>query len=105
MADEKRTITVTCERFDPGSDESPYRQSYQVPFSEGLSVLNVLTYIFEQIDPTLGFFNNCDRGVCGRCTMMVNGRPALSCTTLVTGDLELAPLAGRPRLRDLLVDL
>jgi succinate dehydrogenase/fumarate reductase iron-sulfur protein len=101
----KKSILVTCLRYDPDVDTIPYQRTYEVPFSQGLSVLNVLTYIYENIDPGLGFYSNCDRGVCGRCTVTVNGRPALACTTLVTGDLELAPLCGRPLIRDLIVDL
>ncbi len=67
--------------------------------------MSVLLYVYEHLDASLGFYNNCDRGVCGRCTMMINNRPGLACTTLVDGDLELAPLRGRPLIRDLLVDL
>jgi succinate dehydrogenase/fumarate reductase-like Fe-S protein len=37
--------------------------------------------------------------------MMINGKPALSCTTLVQGDLHLDPLRGRMLIRDLVVKL
>jgi succinate dehydrogenase/fumarate reductase-like Fe-S protein len=101
----KESISVTCTRCDPDVDESPYQITYEVPFCRGLSVLNVLTYIYENIDPGLGFYSNCDRGVCGCCTMTINGNSALACTTLVNGDLELAPLRGRRLIRDLIVEL
>jgi succinate dehydrogenase/fumarate reductase-like Fe-S protein len=102
---EARTIQVAILRCDPDVDSEPYRQTFTVPLSPGMSVLNILTYIYENLDPGLGFYNNCDRGVCGRCTLTVNGHSALSCTTLVDGDLELEPLRGRPLVRDLLVHL
>ena len=101
----KKSISVTCIRYDPDVDKTSYQKTYEVPFLRGLSVLNVLTYIYENIDPGLGFYSNCDRGVCGRCTMTINGHSALACTTLVTGDLELAPLRGRRLTRDLIVEL
>jgi len=100
-----QSISVTCMRYDPDVDEIPYQKTYEVPFYRGLSVLNVLIYIYENIDPGLGFYSNCDRGVCGRCTMTINGRSALACTTLVAGNLELAPLHGRRLVRDLIVEL
>ena len=100
-----KLISVTCSRFDPDKDGAPYQITYKVPFNPGLSVLNVLTHIYENIDPCLGFYSNCDRGVCGRCAMTINGQSALACTTLVAGDLVLAPLRGRRQIRDLIVDL
>jgi succinate dehydrogenase/fumarate reductase iron-sulfur protein len=98
-------IQVTIERFDPEADRSPHTQVYRVPLEAGMSVLNVLNWIYENRDPSLAFYDNCDRGVCGRCTMTVNGRSALSCTTLVKGDLLLQPLRRRRVIRDLMVDL
>src|SRR5271157_4113198 len=98
------TIGVTIERFDPDVDPAPYRSTYQVALAPGMSVLNILTYLYENVDPGLGFYNNCDRGVCGRCTLTLNGHSALACTTLVEGDLVLQPLRGRRVIRDLLVD-
>lgn len=100
-----KVIKVVCQRFDPMTDETPYSQTYEVPLVDGMSVLNVLTSIYEEMDPGLAFYSCCDRGVCGRCTLMVNSRPALSCTTLVDGDLDLGPLKGKRIIRDLLVDL
>jgi succinate dehydrogenase/fumarate reductase iron-sulfur protein len=104
MAD-NQLISVTVERYSPETDRESYQQVYQVPLAPGMSVLNVLNYIYENLDSGLGYYSSCDRGVCGRCTMTVNGRSALACTTLVQGDLTLAPLRGKALLRDLLVDL
>lgn len=101
----RRIIQVVCTRFDPSADAAPYEQTYQVPLVEGMSVQNILTFIYENLDPSLGFYSCCDRGVCGRCTMMINGKPALSCTTLVQGDLHLDPLRGRMLIRDLVVKI
>ncbi len=102
---DNKTIRVTCERFDPGVDATSREQTYEVPFGEGLSILNVLTYIYENLDPTLAFYGCCVRGVCGRCTMMIDGRPALACTTLVQGDVHLAPLRAKAVVRDLVTEL
>ena len=100
-----RRIKVTVQRFDPEVDSAPHAQNYEVPLSAGMSVLNVLNHIYENLDPSLGYYASCDRGVCGRCTMTVNGHSALACTKLVEGDVVIGPLRGRPLIRDLLVDL
>jgi succinate dehydrogenase / fumarate reductase iron-sulfur subunit len=50
---------------------------------------------------------NCLENVCGSCTMLVNGRPAQACATLVADlarPLEIRPLTKFPVVRDLMVD-
>jgi succinate dehydrogenase / fumarate reductase iron-sulfur subunit len=51
---------------------------------------------------------SCLEEVCGTCTMLVNGRPRQSCSTLVDklpeGTITLEPLAKFPVVRDLAVD-
>jgi succinate dehydrogenase / fumarate reductase iron-sulfur subunit len=52
--------------------------------------------------------SSCLQGVCGACAMVINGRPALACSTFVrdlAGDvLTLQPLRKFPVLHDLVVD-
>lgn len=51
---------------------------------------------------------SCLEEVCGACTMLVNGRPRQSCSTLIDelpeGTIDLAPLTKFPVVRDLMVD-
>jgi succinate dehydrogenase/fumarate reductase-like Fe-S protein len=97
------SITVTVTRYDPAQDEAPYEQSYQVPLAESMCVLDVLDYIYENLDGTLAYFDHaaCQHAICRRCTVRVNGRPALACQTLVEGDITLAPPAKAKVVRDL----
>ena len=48
---------VTIRRSGPGGTDSHF-ESYEIPVAEGeiLSVLNVLEYIYRELDPTLAFF-------------------------------------------------
>lgn len=96
-----RLITVELERYDPDTGDSS-RQEYQVPLGEGWSVLNVLDWIYENADPTIGFYASCRIGKCEGCDCLMNGRKALTCNTLAEGDLLLAPVPEFQVHRDLI---
>ena len=100
----RRDISVTCSRFDPSRDAESRFQEYVVPLGFGMSVMNVLDYIYENLDASIAYYSNCHRGICGRCAMLVNGERRLACAELVTGDLVLEPLPGRAIVRDLFVE-
>ncbi len=99
----RNTIQVTVSRFDPSVDREPYLQTYEVPFVEGMSVLEALDYIYEHLDGSLAYYAHaaCRQGICGRCTALINGKPSLLCQTLVEGDLVVEPLANADVVRDL----
>jgi fumarate reductase iron-sulfur subunit len=96
-------VRVTISRCDPASSEDPYDQTYEVPVVKGMSVLDALDYIYENLDSTVAYFDHaaCQQGICRRCTLSINGKPALMCQTLVEGDLSLKPLSKFPLVRDL----
>lgn len=73
-------------------------------------MLDVVTYIQRQLDPTLSYRFACRVGMCGSCAMTVNGAPRWTCRTHVDkvaadGALELAPLANMPVVKDLVADM
>jgi len=103
MSDE-RVVAVECFRFDPEVDSQPYWQTFVVPLVGRMSVHDCLIYIRENLDPGLAYFINCKRGVCGRCTMRINGKPQLACVTEVTADVQVAPLRTEGVIRDLWVE-
>jgi len=104
MADEGKKITVECFRFDPDTDPQPSFRKYEVPFVRDSSVLDVLEYIYEELDPSLSYYASCRRGICGRGNIKVNGKARLSCGELVTGDLKLEPTRPGRVVRDLKVE-
>src|SRR5437867_4859960 len=84
--------------------------AYDVPRSASQTVLDVVTHIQREIDPTLAYRYACRVGMCGSCAMTVNGVARWTCRTHVTrvvrdGALELAPLSHLPIIRDLVVDM
>jgi fumarate reductase iron-sulfur subunit len=85
-------------------------QEYEVPRLESQTVLDVVTHIQRALDPTLAYRFACRVGMCGSCAMTVNGRARWTCRTHVSaverdGELEIAPLANLPVVKDLVTDM
>jgi len=85
-------------------------QDYAVPRRANQTVLDVVTEIQRDQDPTLAYRFACRVGMCGSCGMTVNGRPRWTCRTRVAavapeGDLLLEPLRNLPVVKDLAVDM
>jgi fumarate reductase iron-sulfur subunit len=90
--------------------ESGHFQEYEVPREESQTVLDVVTYVQRNLDPTLSYRFACRVGVCGSCAMRVNGVSRWTCRTHVSAvaednRLEIAPLANLPVIRDLATDM
>jgi fumarate reductase iron-sulfur subunit len=83
---------------------------YVVPRRANQTVLDVVTEIQRDQDPTLAYRFACRVGMCGSCGMTVNGRPRWTCRTRVAavapdGVLTLEPLRNLPVVKDLAVDM
>ncbi len=96
-------ITVKVRRFTSSTDEKAEYQVYDVPVVPGSSVMDVLDYIHDCLDGTLAYRRHaaCRRGVCGKCMILINGKPGLVCQTVVTGDLSLEPPPKTLVIKDL----
>ncbi len=95
-------------RYDPEKDDDAFFQEYEVPDKKGLTVLEGLYYILENLDSSLAFRSSCRQGVCGSCAMHINGMYRLACETQVAilGDrVTIRPLAHMKIIRDLVVDM
>ena len=85
-------------------------ETFAVPRRPSQTVLDVVTHIQRQLDPTLSYRFACRVGMCGSCAMTVNGSPRWTCRThvdkvAVDGALEIAPLANLPVVKDLVADM
>ena len=97
-------MQITVERFNPAEDAAPHQSTYEVPWRENFSVLECLMYIHENIEP-LSFDYTCRGGLCGRCTMTVDGEPVFGCFAFLDDSPHtIQPLQGLPVIRDLVVD-
>ncbi|MEA1956669.1 MAG: fumarate reductase iron-sulfur subunit [Campylobacterota bacterium] len=98
MSQEKtpRELTINILRFDPhDKNDFPHMESFKIQEADGMTLFVALNEIREHHDNSLKFDFVCRAGICGSCSMLVNGRPTLACRTL-TSKLEptitLAPL-------------
>jgi succinate dehydrogenase/fumarate reductase-like Fe-S protein len=98
-------INARVFRFDPESSVEPRYREYTVPLTPGMSAMNVLDYIYQNLDPTIAYFDHagCALGICARCTGKVNGKAGLLCQTEVTGDVTIEPMSVNRVVRDLVV--
>jgi fumarate reductase iron-sulfur subunit len=103
-----RRLDIRVLRFNPQQPEvAPHWQSYQIDDAAGMTLFIALSEIREKLDPSLQFDFVCRAGICGSCSMLVNGRPALACRTLTQnlGDsFTLAPLPVFELIGDLSVN-
>jgi len=103
----KEVINLKVFRYDPDRDEAPSYVDYEVPWSEGLLLLNAMKYIRDNIDETLAFRDFCcGCSWCMSCLMTVNGKGIRTCSWLLKPgeSLLIEPLWGNPVIKDLVVD-
>ena len=81
----KKVKTFAIYRYDPDSNDQPRIDSYDVDLSQtGPMVLDALIKIKNDIDPTLTFRRSCREGVCGSCSMNIDGTNTLACTKYIS---------------------
>jgi succinate dehydrogenase / fumarate reductase, iron-sulfur subunit len=96
-------------RWDPDSGENPRIDIFELDEDNcGKMVLDAILKIKNEIDSTLTFRRSCREGVCGSCSMNVNGRNTLVCTKPISdykGDIKIYPLPHLDVVKDLVPDL
>jgi succinate dehydrogenase / fumarate reductase iron-sulfur subunit len=90
-------------RGDPGVNQAPQWQEYELPLPVGESVTGLLWRVNELLDGSLAYRVSCHRGICASCIMKINGKQRLGCVTEVTGDLVLEPGIGKV-IKDLVIE-
>ena len=94
--DKPRLLKINILRFDPNdSDDFPHMETFEIEEADGMTLFVALNEIREHHDNSLKFDFVCRAGICGSCSMLVNGRPTLACRTLtkkLDENITLAPL-------------
>ena len=104
----KTKKTFKIYRYDPDSGQNPRYDTFEVDLDAcGPMVLDALFKIKNEIDPTLTFRRSCREGICGSCSMNLNGKNGLACTTAIEdlkGDIRITPLPHMDVIKDLVPD-
>ena len=88
-ADASRLKRFEVYRYDPDSGQNPRIDTYQVDLDAcGPMVLDALIKIKNEIDSTLTFRRSCREGVCGSCSMNIDGTNWLACTRFISDTVE-----------------
>jgi len=105
----KRVKTFKIYRWDPDTGGNPTIDSYEIDLDTcGPMVLDALIKIKNEVDSTLTFRRSCREGVCGSCSMNIDGANTLACTKFISeikGDVKIYPLPHMSVIKDLVPDL
>jgi succinate dehydrogenase / fumarate reductase iron-sulfur subunit len=87
-------------RTDLDSNVSQY-DTFEIDIHPGMTVLEALFYIKDNLDDSLAFRYSCRGAVCGTCAMLINKVPQLACRTQVEKllkGMDLPELAPYPAI-------
>lgn len=105
----KRVKRIKIYRYDPDTGENPRWDTYQIDLDDcAPMVLDALLKIKNDIDPTLTFRRSCREGICGSCSMNIDGTNTLACIKAmedIEGDIVISPLPHMEVVKDLVPDL
>ena len=105
----KTVKTFKIYRYDPDSGENPRLDTYEIDLEAcGPMVLDALLKIKNEIDSTLTLRRSCREGICGSCSMNIDGANTLACLKPIKdidGEVKIYPLPHMPVIKDLVPDL
>ena len=104
-----RTKEFRIYRWNPDDSANPSIDTYELDMDKiGPMVLDALIYIKNEVDPTLTFRRSCREGICGSCSMNIDGANTLACLkdhSEINGAVRIYPLPHMGVVKDLVPDL
>jgi len=108
-ADAAKVKTFKIYRWSPDDDSQPRIDSFEIDLDDcGPMVLDALIKIKNEKDSSLTFRRSCREGICGSCSMNIDGTNTLACLKSINdvkGDVKIYPLPHMPVVKDLVPDL
>ena len=99
-------------RYDPEDVEkkNPHIDKFEINLDEcGPMVLDALIKIKSEYDSSLTFRRSCREGICGSCSMNIDGSNTLACTKSISdcsnSNIKIYPLPHMPVIKDLVPDM
>jgi len=107
--EDKGTKTFKIYRWNPDKGGAPKMETYKVDLNTcGPMVLDALIKIKNEIDPTLTFRRSCREGICGSCSVNIDGVNNLACLSYITDvkkETKIWPLPHMYVVKDLVPDM
>ncbi len=109
LQEAKRPKRVRIYRYDPDLNENPRVDTYEIDLDAcGPMVLDALIKIKNEMDSTVTFRRSCREGICGSCSMNIDGTNTLACIKPIgeiEGDINIYPLPHMKVIKDLVPDM
>jgi succinate dehydrogenase/fumarate reductase-like Fe-S protein len=100
----EKEIRVKIFRYEKKGNKKAKYDEYTVPIEPLMTILDVLDFIYENLDSTISYNSNCRRGTCAVCTVLVNGKTAKSCVMKASEDITIEPVSKEKCIKDLVVE-
>lgn len=103
--------TFKIYRWNPDDKQQPTMRRYDIDLNEmqGKMILDALIKIKNEQDPTLTFRRSCREGICGSCSMNIDGKNNLACLSRIDDDTSkttsIYPLPHMYVVKDLVPDM
>ena len=96
-------------RWERDSGNKPRIDKFYIELDKvGPMLLDALIYIKNELDPSLTFRRSCREGICGSCSMNVDGTNSLACLKPLEKNqkkVKVYPLPHMKVIKDLVPDL
>ena len=106
-----KKITFKVFRFNSETDYLPAYIDYVVDVTHENVILDILTYIKNEMDGSLSYRRSCRHGICGACAIKVNGKATLACKQnaielldLFDNEITLEPSSTKRAIKDMIID-
>ncbi|WP_027091566.1 2Fe-2S iron-sulfur cluster-binding protein [Cohnella thermotolerans] len=99
-------VTLRLVRGEAGNAAS--EAVYEVPYRDGMSLLDAIFWIREHVDPALAVRYSCrSANACKECSAIVDGKAGFLCSIRARpgSEVRIEPLSARPWIQDLVTSL
>jgi len=104
--------TFKIYRWNPDDNQQPIMQKFTIDLDEmrGKMVLDALIKIKSEQDPSLTFRRSCREGICGSCSVNIDGKNNLACLSEIDSNniskvSKIRPLPHMYVVKDLISDM
>lgn len=106
-----KKITIKAFRFNAETDYLPYYKTYEMKVENHELILDLLNRIKWEHDGSFSYRRSCRHGICGSCSIKVNGKPVLACKenawdmiNLFGNELIFDPQSKKRAIKDMIID-